>query len=70
MGETPTEIEAHIAEKRAELGRDLQEIEHRVREAVDWREQARRHPNAVYAAAFGIGMLLGFFPAIRHSPTA
>jgi ElaB/YqjD/DUF883 family membrane-anchored ribosome-binding protein len=66
MGETPVEIEAHIAEKRAELGRDLQEIEHRVREAVNWREQARRHPNAALAIGFGVGVLLGLTPSLRR----
>jgi len=62
MGETPVEIEAEIATKRAELGRDLQEIEQRVRAAMDWREQARRHPAAALALGFGVGVLLGLTP--------
>jgi ElaB/YqjD/DUF883 family membrane-anchored ribosome-binding protein len=66
MGETPVEIEAHIAEKRAELGRDLEQIEQRVRQAVDWREQARQHPNAVLAIGFGVGLLLGLTPNLRR----
>ncbi len=64
MGQTPVEIETHIAEKRAELGRDLEEIEKRVRVAVDWRQQVREHPNAALAIGFGVGMLLGLTPTL------
>ena len=63
--ETPVAIETHIAEKRAELGRDLSEMERRGRKAADWREQARRHPDVVLAGAFGLGMLLGLIPRVR-----
>ena len=65
MGETPVAIEAHIAEKRAQLGRDLSEIERRVRKAADWREQVRQHPDVVLGAAFGLGMILGMLPGGR-----
>ncbi len=65
MGETPVAIEAHIAEKRAELGRNLEQIEQRVRRTVDWRRHAREHPDVVIGIAFGVGMLLGLIPAVR-----
>ncbi len=66
MGDTPVAIEAHIAEKRAELGRNLEEIEQRVRGAVDWKRQARDHPDLVLAIAFSVGRLLGMIPALRR----
>ena len=68
MGETPVEIEAHIAAERAELGRNLEQIEQRVRVAADWREQARQHPTAALALGFGLGVLLGLTPAMRRRP--
>ena len=66
MGETSGQIEAHIAAERAELGRNLGEIEQRVRRTMDWRQQVRQHPNAALAIGFGVGMLLGFMPALRR----
>ena len=53
-------IKHHIDETRAELGRNLSELEDRVRQAVDWRAYFEQDPFKVLAMAFGAGLLLGF----------
>ena len=66
MGETSSQIEAHIAAERARLGQNLEQIERKVRGAVDWRAQARNHPAAALALGFGVGILLGLTPGLRR----
>jgi hypothetical protein len=41
------------------LARDINELEERVRETVDWRRQFHRHAAAALGLAFGGGVLLG-----------
>ena len=64
MGKTTHEIETEIVDARNRLGRDLNALESRIRETIDWRAQFRRNPNVFVAAAFGVGLLIGFL-AIR-----
>jgi len=40
------------------LGSNLQELETRVKQATDWREQFRKNPMAMLGIAFGGGILL------------
>jgi len=58
MGEESDQIKKHIEEKRQELGAHLNELEYRVKSAIDWRAQVRRQPGKAVAAAFGAGLLL------------
>jgi hypothetical protein len=58
MGETADEITHHITETREDLASNLQELETRVKAATDWREQFRRHPGWMIAAAMAGGVLL------------
>ncbi len=58
MGQTASQIESHIQDKRADLSFNLQELEYRVKSAADWRRQFRNRPAAFLGAAFGGGMLL------------
>jgi DNA repair exonuclease SbcCD ATPase subunit len=58
MGERADAIEREIEQERAELGRNLEELETRVKEAADWRVQFERHSGAMMALAFGGGLLL------------
>jgi hypothetical protein len=58
MGQTPDQIESHIETKREDLQANLRELEHRVKSAMDWRQQFRNHPVTMIVAAFGGGMLV------------
>jgi hypothetical protein len=58
LGQSTDQIENHIRSTRRELGSNLQELEHKVRDATDWRVQFERHPAALLGAAFAGGILL------------
>ena len=58
MGERADAIEREIEQERVELGRNLEELEHRVKEATDWRVQFERHAGGMMAMAFGGGLLM------------
>jgi hypothetical protein len=58
MGEKPDQIERHIYEKRNELGENINELQQKVKTAVDWRAQFDRRPLALVGVAFGGGLLL------------
>jgi len=58
MDEKPDKIVQHIESKRDVLGRNLDELQNKVRETTDWRVQFDRHPYVLMSAAMGGGMLL------------
>jgi hypothetical protein len=58
MGETPDQIERHIYEKRTELGENINELQQKVKTAVDWRAQFEQRPLVMVGIAFGGGLLL------------
>jgi ElaB/YqjD/DUF883 family membrane-anchored ribosome-binding protein len=58
MGETPGQITQEIEQTRARLGSNLHELETRVKQATDWREQFRKNPMAMLGIAFGGGIML------------
>jgi hypothetical protein len=57
-GETLDQIERHIAATRNQLGDNLNELETRLRDSLDWRTQFDAHPLPMVAIAFGVGILL------------
>ncbi len=59
MGETPREIELEIEQARSRLGRNLNELEYRVKREFDWRVQFDRNPWKFLGTAFGVAFLLG-----------
>lgn len=59
MDEKPDQIVEHIEAQRNRLGRNLQELENRVRSTTDWRQQFDRHPFMFLGLAAGGGLLLG-----------
>jgi hypothetical protein len=61
MGETPDQIERHIYEKRSELGENINELQQKVKTAVDWRAQFDQRPMTMLGLAFGGGLLLSMF---------
>ena len=58
MGERSDEIEEQISRTREDLRDNLNELEDRVRGALDWRRQFEERPLTMLAAALGGGMLL------------
>jgi len=53
----------HIESQRNELGRNLNELETRVRRTTDWRAQFDRNPMLMMGVALGGGLLLGTITA-------
>jgi hypothetical protein len=58
MGETTSQIENHIENKREDLHSNLQELEKKVKSATDWRQYFQKYTGTMVAAAFGGGILL------------
>ncbi len=54
MGKKASNIEQEIETLRAESDRILDELEHRIRDAVNVRTQAEHHPIVTTAVALGI----------------
>jgi hypothetical protein len=59
MDEKPDQIMNHIEAQRDQLGRNLNELESRVKRAADWRNQFDRNPMLMMGVALGGGLLLG-----------
>jgi len=59
MDEKPDQIMSHIESQRDQLGRNLNELESRVKSAADWRMQFNKNPMLMMGVALGGGMLLG-----------
>ncbi len=58
MAEEPGEIKEYIEAKRKKLGDDLEEIEHRMKDAVDLRVWYNKHTTVALGAAVAGGFLL------------
>jgi hypothetical protein len=58
MGETADQIKQQIDEQREQLGSNLQQLESKVKDTVDWRTQFEQRPMAGIGLAFGAGFLL------------
>jgi hypothetical protein len=67
MGENTRQIEQEIRAERADLGRNLDELQRQTRDLTDWRTHYRNHAGAAIAAAFGGGLLLGMLTAPRSA---
>ena len=67
MGETTGQIERHIQETRDDLGENLNELQQKVKTAMDWRAQFEQRPGTSLALAFGGGVLLSALLPTRHS---
>lgn len=58
MHQATHQIESNIEKSRNELGANLSELEHRVKQLDDWRHHYSLHPLLLVGAAFGGGILL------------
>jgi hypothetical protein len=70
VDEQPEQIEDHIRTTRRELGSNLQELEHRVKDATNWRVQFDRHPGVMLGIALAGGILLSAGLSGRSRRTA
>ncbi|MHB1296935.1 MAG: hypothetical protein ACYC0B_00280 [Gemmatimonadaceae bacterium] len=52
-------IEEEIAIEKSALRRNLDELEHRAKDVVNWRSQVQRHPMGMMALAAGAAFLVG-----------
>jgi hypothetical protein len=68
VAETTDEIRQHIEGRRTRIAQDINELEHRVRETVDFQEQFRRHTGAMLGSAFGVGLLFGLMTGGARAP--
>lgn len=59
MGERTDEIRQHIDTQRERLGENLQDLEHQVKKATDWRTWVERKPLAALGIALAGGIWLG-----------
>src|SRR5438067_13203916 len=68
MGETTDQIERQIEQKRNQLNQNFNELEQKVKAAMDWRRQFDERPGTMLAVAFGGGVLLSaMFGGSRRS---
>lgn len=58
MGQTVDQIEGQIEESREDLRSNLDQLGHKVKSAVDWRQRFRGRPGVILAIAFGGGLIL------------
>jgi hypothetical protein len=70
MDEKPDQIMNHIDTQRQELGRNLNELESRVKGATDWRVQFDKNPMLMMGVALGGGLLLGTMVGGRRSSSS
>ena len=67
MGETTGEIEQYIRKTRGDLEENIKELQHQVKDAVNWRLHVQRRPWQMLALAFGAGMATSFVTTTSRS---
>lgn len=66
-----SQIERHIEQTRNELSDNVNELEGRVKNVLNWRAQVEQRPITMMAAAFGGGVLLSaVLPPLRLPRTS
>jgi hypothetical protein len=68
MRETSVQIGRHIQETRNDLSDNFNELEAKVKTAVDWRTQFDKRPLTMMAVAFGGGVVLSALLPSARSP--
>jgi hypothetical protein len=66
LEETSSQIETQIRNTRQDLSENIDELEQRVKSAVDWRRHYTTHTGAFLGAAFGAGYLLSVIARRRR----
>jgi hypothetical protein len=58
MDETAGQIEHEIEAERDRLGKNLEQLEMKIKSATDWRTQFNKYPLIIMGSAFGLGLIL------------
>jgi hypothetical protein len=61
VAEEPNQIKRHIDATRRELGKNMHELENRMKEATDWHTYVNKSPMTALGVAFGGGVVLSAF---------
>lgn len=69
MDQETDKIKDHIDTQRGRLERDLNEIEHRVKKAMNWREWFERNPAGMLGAAAAGGFVLSVLMRRSSDPS-
>lgn len=59
MSQSVSEIRSDIRQTKTELSQTVNELEHRLEEAKDWRLMAHRYPLHSLIVSVGLGFILG-----------
>ena len=65
MGKESDEIVGHIEEQRGELAQNVDELQRKVKSAVDWKTQVQARPLPMLGIAFAGGLLLSLMTGGR-----
>jgi hypothetical protein len=68
MAQEPIKIKEHIDAERERLGQDIEEIEHRMKDAFDWRSWYQSNTVAMLAAAAAGGFLVSMVVSGSSEP--
>jgi hypothetical protein len=67
MGERPEQMRDHLEATRYELGRNIGQLEDKVKRTFNWRSQFAERPLVSVGVAFGAGVLISSLIAPRSS---
>jgi hypothetical protein len=71
MADETDELQRRIQFKREELGQNFEELEHKVKRAMDWHSYVEQYPMTAVALSFSGGVLLSMLVnGHRKSPSA
>lgn len=70
MGERPQQMRDHIEATRDELGRNIGQLEDKVKRTFDWRSQFAERPLVSIGVAFGAGVLISTLIPPRSSASS
>lgn len=59
MAEKTDQIKREIEARRGELAQNINELEHRFKDSMDFHQQFRKHTAAILGGAFAGGLLFG-----------
>jgi hypothetical protein len=68
MADNSETLQNEFNQQRKALGRNVQELQYRMRSMISWRDQYKQHPWTGAGLAFAGGVLISTLASRRHSP--